>query len=195
MSRLQPFCLASAFAAIVFAASTGCSTLTTPNVFVHDTPATTYLLGSPAAADVVERFRPADIVTRDWPIQQIAPASGVVHHGPLYFEDPFEDKGATYDYCVGWEDAIAVPYSYARYALNGFALPISMIVTPPWTVIESDGRLSEQCLGYDHDAVPAGREDGEEWRRPEDIPTRLDTPQPLTPIGPAKAGVEPYITE
>jgi hypothetical protein len=36
-------------------------------------------------------------------------------------------------------------------------MPVSLIVTPPWTVMESDGELSEQALGYDHDAQPAGK--------------------------------------
>jgi hypothetical protein len=78
-------------------------------------------------------------------------------HGPLYFEDPFEDKGTTYEHRLGWEDWFAMPYSYARYTLNWLALPVSMIVTPPWTAMESDGRLSKQLLGYDHDAVPQAR--------------------------------------
>jgi hypothetical protein len=52
---------------------------------------------------------------------------------------------------------VAAPYSYGRYYLNLVALPVSAVVTPPWTAMESDGRLSEQLLGYDHDATPLSR--------------------------------------
>jgi len=95
-----------------------------------------------------------------------APETGAVTHWPLYFEDPFVDKGhgrtdATTPhnvYHLGWEDWLAIPYGAARFTGNWLALPISAIVTPPWTPMESDGKLSKQLLGYDHYAFPLGRE-------------------------------------
>lgn len=36
-------------------------------------------------------------------------------------------------------------------------LPASAVVTPPWTVMVSDGQISRQLLGYDHDAEPLAR--------------------------------------
>lgn len=83
--------------------------------------------------------------------------SGTVTHGPLYFEDPFEDKGSE-DGQFAWtgEDYLQMFYWRARFLLNGIALPVSAVVTPPWTVMASDGELSRQALGYDHDAERAG---------------------------------------
>jgi hypothetical protein len=36
-------------------------------------------------------------------------------------------------------------------------LPVSAVVTPPCMLMESDGQLSRQALGYDHDATRARR--------------------------------------
>ncbi len=76
-----------------------------------------------------------------------------VTHLPLYFEDPFEDKGSE-DGKFAWtgEDYLWMFYSRGRFLLNAVAFPLSAAVTPPWTPMASDGRLSRQCLGYDHDA-------------------------------------------
>jgi len=76
-----------------------------------------------------------------------------VTHGPLYFEDPFEDKGSE-DGRFAWtgEDYLQIFYWRGRFLLNTVFFPVSAVVTPPWTLMESDGRLSRQSLGYDHDA-------------------------------------------
>ncbi len=89
------------------------------------------------------------------PFELHAEPEGVTH-GPLYFEDPFEDKGSE-DGQFAWtgEDYLQLFYWRARYLLNGIFLPVSLVVTPPWTVMESDGHLSRQALGYDHDAERA----------------------------------------
>jgi len=79
--------------------------------------------------------------------------NGAVTHGPLYFEDPFEDKGSE-DGQFAWtgEDYLQAAYWRGRFLVNVLLFPISAIVTPPWTMMESDGRLSRQALGMDHDA-------------------------------------------
>ncbi len=110
-------------------------------------------------------------------------ASGVVEHGPLYFEDPFVDKGAGRTeqtdpgnvYRLGWEDWVALPYGYARHVLNLVALPVSAVVTPPWTRMESDGHLSRQILGYDHDATPA-QDAGDDNKPAEPVSHVVDQP-------------------
>jgi hypothetical protein len=81
--------------------------------------------------------------------------SGAVVHWPLWWEDPFEDKGSD-DGKFAWtyEDYIAMPYSWGRFLLNTGGWPVSAIVTPPGTPMVSDGRLSKQILGRDHDAHP-----------------------------------------
>jgi hypothetical protein len=138
----------------------GCSHI--PNQFRETGPAVMANYNTPTAEDVIEHYPPAPPEVRDdWPPLTLATESGIVTHWPLYFEDPFVDKGAgrTYRTCprdvyrLGWEDFVATPYSLGRYMVNWMFLPASMVVTPPWTVMASDGNLSRQCLGCDHDAT------------------------------------------
>lgn len=88
-------------------------------------------------------YKPIDVAVRD----------GVVLHGPLYFEDPFEDKGSE-DGKFAWtgEDYLCILYGPGRFSLNSVLFPLSAAVTPPWVVMASDGYLSPQALGMDHDA-------------------------------------------
>ncbi|MCK4343432.1 MAG: hypothetical protein KAY37_17095 [Phycisphaerae bacterium] len=140
--------------------STGCAL--TPNYYREDGPSVTAAWDSPTAADVKARYEPLEPRHRAWGAMTVACESGAVAHYPLYFEDPFEDKGhgrtdATQPhnvYRLGWEDWLAIPYGISRFTANWLLLPVSAVVTPPGTVMESDGRLSRQLLGYDHDALP-----------------------------------------
>ncbi len=140
--------------------SAGCARL--HNYWIEDGPASTLSGDSPTAADLRATRTPAPQRQREWRGMPVAAADGTVTHGPLYFEDPFEDKGhGRSTFQIGWEDYLAMPYGLARYLLNGAALPVSLAVTWPWTAMESDGVLSRQLLGYDHDAIAAhlaGRE-------------------------------------
>lgn len=135
----------------------GCANLINP--FVEDGPARTEEWNSPTALKVFAEQPEGALRKRDEPTSYALRERGEVTHWPLWFEDPFEDKGAgREEYLVGWEDGVAMLYSPARYVLNLVAVPVSAVVTPPWTIMESDGELSKQCLGYDHDAIPAGKE-------------------------------------
>lgn len=126
------------------------------NYWIEDGPSSTLSSQSPTAADLLITRTPAPLRQREWHDMSVATADGTVTHGPLYFEDPFEDKGhGRGTFQIGWEDYLAMPYGLARYPLNGVALPVSMAVTWPWTALESDGLLSRQLLGYDHDAIAA----------------------------------------
>jgi hypothetical protein len=150
-------------AASVLVVLAGCAL--TPNYFRETGPSVWLPQDSATAADVKANYEPAALRTRDWPATEMRPARGIVQHYPLYFEDPFEDKGTGRTdenhphnvYHAGWEDYVALPYSCARFALNTAALPVSAVVTPPCTVMESDGYVSRQLLGYDHDATRAQR--------------------------------------
>ncbi len=92
---------------------------------------------------------------RNWePTEAPYEREGVPHY-PLWWEDPFEDKGDGNDtQCWSCADLVAMPYSMARFFLNTACSPASMIVVPPGTPMISDGHLSKQLLGYDHDAIP-----------------------------------------
>jgi hypothetical protein len=145
----------SLFVAFVLA---GCAHV--PNQWREDGPATTAEWDSPTAEDLRANYAPAEPRHRDWDVAPAAAESGAVTHWPLYFEDPFVDKGDGREglnkYHIGWEDYVAMPYDYARFTLNWLMFPVSAVVTPPWTLMESDGRISRQALGYDHDATRAG---------------------------------------
>lgn len=147
----------------VVAMLVGCSHVA--NQFVEDGPSVTMSWDSPSAVDARERFEAAGpIKNRKWDNVELAAADGSVMHWPLWFENPFVDKGHGRElqgdgrnvYHLGWEDYVAMPYGYGRLLVNFGFVPISAVVTPPWTLMESDGELSEQCLGYDHDAERAG---------------------------------------
>lgn len=117
--------------------------VTTPSVETARSAA-----GESAARD--RGFAPSEVLYAD----------GSVLHLPLYFEDPFEDKGSE-DGMFAWtaEDYLQWVYWDGRFILNAVAFPVSAIVTPPWTVMASDGHLSRQLLFVDHDAQrwsPAG---------------------------------------
>lgn len=143
-----------------------------PNYFREDGPATSTPLQSPSEADLRARYQPAGGRDLSGAVA-LRHESGVVRHWPLYFEDPFVDKGHGRTdqtdplnvHRVGWEDGVAVPYNAGRFVLNTLLLPASAVVTPPVTVQESDGRISRQLLGYDHDAESLGYI----WTEPNDL--------------------------
>lgn len=135
-----------------------------PNWFREDGPSVDMPWDSPSATDIKAKYQPAPQRHRDSQRATLAPSDGAVRHWPLYFEDPFIDKGTGRTdetdphnvWHAGWEDYVALPCSPARYVANLVLLPVSAVVTPPVTVQESDGKLSRQLLGYDHDAESMG---------------------------------------
>ena len=84
-----------------------------------------------------------------------------VQHGPLYFEDEMENVGEVTSECPSgytWLDILAVPYSDARWMLNTIALPVSMVVNPPWQRMCSDGEPGTRPpLGLTLDAAPCAK--------------------------------------
>lgn len=80
---------------------------------------------------------------------------GQVPHFPLWWEDPFEDKGdQDNQFAWTWQDYFAMPYSYARWHVNTIGWPVSAVVTPPGTPMVSDGNI-----GRDHDAAKGASND------------------------------------
>lgn len=160
------------FAGILSWATAGCSTQYRTDQFVEDGPSSEQLWNSPTAADVRQRFTEAPQRVRDFPAQTLTTADGTTPHWPLYFEDPFVDKGTgrvdedpdgftahgRNKYRLGATDIVAGLYVLPRFWMNTLLLPASLIVQHPFTEMESDGRLSRQALGYDHDATNASPE-------------------------------------
>lgn len=151
-------CLASA---ALVAGAVGCAHVSNP--WVEDGPGVRLEIASASEADLRARLSPAIARTRAWEPMTCDVEAGATTHWPLYFEDPFEDKGhaaiapqgraQNNRYRVGLEDYFAMPYGLARFLVNGIAAPISMVVQPPFMIMESDGELSRQALGFDHDAT------------------------------------------
>lgn len=149
--RVRAACLA----ATSVAALSGCAGV--PNHYRDDSPSAGAELNSPTARQVYAATTPRETVAaREWESISTTAEDGAVQHWPLYFEDPFEDQGharrGADQYRLGWEDWAATLYGYPRYTVNWMLLPVSAIVTPPWTLMKSDGELSRQALGYTHDA-------------------------------------------
>lgn len=159
MRAVQMWAIGITAAGLLLAgAGLGCTYV--PNQFKEDGPSTTAQWDSPTVQDLKARFEPSAQRNREWAATYVSAENGAVDHLPLYFEDPFVDKGdgrtdetdPNNVYRSGWEDDVAMPYGLARFTANWLLLPVSAIVTTPWTVMESDGMLSRQLLGYDHDA-------------------------------------------
>ncbi|MBL8880756.1 MAG: hypothetical protein JNG88_16705 [Phycisphaerales bacterium] len=127
------------------------------NNFAEDGPSSSGAsLDSATVADLRTRGdAPEHQRERAWKKNCLVVADGSVRHAPLYFQDPFEDKGAGYsEHRMGWEDIFAAHYNFARFTGNWLLLPVSMVINPPWQTQESDGILSTQLLGKDHDPEP-----------------------------------------
>lgn len=133
-----------------------------PNQWVEDGPATREPWQSPSARDVLtQQAGPPEVHPRWQQELTLAATDGSVTHWPLYFEDPFVDKGhgrtGLNKYHLGWEDVVASVYGYARHTVNWLLIETSLVVEPPWTLMVSDGELSRQPFGLvNHDAAVAG---------------------------------------
>jgi hypothetical protein len=163
----QANCLAGVFlAGIAIAAMANCAHVNNPWVdsgaLVEPEMTTASTQGYSAAPEAKgTSLQPQ----RVWPTSEVFAENGAVSHWPLWFEDPFEDKGNGYkpvadrdapdiEFAWNWVDYLAMPYSPGRMIfVNTPGWPISAIVTPPGTLMESDGYISKGLLGYDHDAT------------------------------------------
>ena len=136
---------------------TGCSQLRQANPYVDDTrPASTVTTTSSEGIRIADRG-PVHR-QRQWEGHQVVYQNNDVTHWPLFFQDPFEDKGSEDgQFAWTWEDYFAIPWCYGRWWANTALVPVSFAVPNPFAVMASDGQLSKQWLGYDHDPEPAGR--------------------------------------
>ncbi len=75
---------------------------------------------------------------------EVDAASGAVTHGPLFFEDPFEDIGSE-EGAFRWTGGDYGHFFYgpSRFLVNTVLFPVSAVVTPPWQVMVSDGQRAE----------------------------------------------------
>jgi len=160
-----------ALATAMVGAVAGCSSYAINPFADEAVPREDMMSPSERAARVPRENQPVNLRKREYPETEVVPVSGAVVHWPLWWEDPFEDKGSD-DGQFAWtaEDYLAMPYSFARFILNTTAWPASAVVTPPGTPMISDGKLSRQILGYDHDAIPLSHANRETQGGVEDRP-------------------------
>ncbi len=112
-----------------------------------------------ASVDIARAFGgQRTVLCRDSAVSHLSAVDGTVTHGPLYFEDPFEDRGSE-DGRDAWtaEDMVQPLCWGARFLGNAVSFPVSVIVTPPWAIMASDGYASREdrgrwILGFPHDA-------------------------------------------
>jgi hypothetical protein len=96
---------------------------------------------------------PAALRPRDWPGLRARGNRGSVVHWPLWYEDPFEDCGSEDGrFAWTWVDAAAVPATTGRWVIDALGLPVSMLVTPPFTIMSSDGLNTGLLYGFCRDA-------------------------------------------
>ena len=97
---------------------------------------------------------PTELV-REHEATTLCAQDGTVTHGPLYFEDPADEYGSDDDQ-FAWtgEDYWHFLSWRGRFLVNAVFFPVSVVVTPPWMVMESDGRPSREVFGEMLDARP-----------------------------------------
>ncbi len=130
----------------------GCSQMVNPfrDEYAHCPPVTTPSVEAVMAAEV-----PPSVQEHHGVEKLRCAMDGSVTHGPLYFEDHTEE-GGNEDGHFAWtgEDYAWIAYWRARFMVNLIALPVSVVVNPPWQTMVSDGRRSCCGRGRKFDAVP-----------------------------------------
>ena len=114
---------------------------------------------SPVTTPSVEAARAVSVEPtvshRDHGVVEVRAEDGMVTHGPLYFEDPFEETGGEDGvFALSGVDYRHLVYGPWRFLTNAVLFPINGVVTPPWLVMTSDGKPSRRAWGMDHDAAP-----------------------------------------
>jgi len=85
----------------------------------------------------------------------VSAKSGMVIHGPLYFEDPENESGSEDgQFAITREDLLAFWTTGLRFEVNTILYPLSLFVTPPWMAMSSDGTPSRKVCWDTFDATP-----------------------------------------
>ena len=130
----------------------GCGPMVNPfrDEYANRPPVTT-----PSVEAVMSVKVAPDVQDRQGVEKHRSAEDGSVTHGPLYFEDPTEERGSE-DGQFAWtgEDYLWIASWRGRFIANLIALPVSAVVNPPWQVMVSDGQLSGCGRGREFDAEP-----------------------------------------
>ena len=131
----------------------------------HDPLAGSEPIMTASSQRAIELPRQQRDARRDFSTVEVHPDPGSVIHGPLYFEDGFEDVPMDdEDFAWTGEDFLHIFSWRARFLLNLALFPISAVDTPPGSARESDGRPSRTVLWKEHDArkIKSTQDDGDE---------------------------------
>ncbi len=134
----------------------------------------------PADTPSVRIARAAEVerstVNRTWEPVTVVVRDGAVLHAPLFFEDVCVDGGSNDGrFAVTGEDFLQMLLGSGRFHTNALLFPIRAIVTPPWAVMASDGRLGPRALRRELDAERRVVSDKPE---PSGDPEPSDEPEP-----------------
>ena len=138
-------------AGVLVVLGSGCQLMT--NTFRDD------YSGSPpvttASVDGVHEAGAApELQDRGFHSVQAGLADGSVTHGPLLFEDAFGNPWSEDDaFAVTDGELIHWLAWRGRFAVNLVFAGGSMLVTPPWMVMVSDGHPSRSMIGETYDAA------------------------------------------
>ncbi len=91
---------------------------------------------------------------RPFKVMELPAGDGTVTHGPLYFEDPDEEADGDDRFAWTAQDYLRIFNWRGRFLFNLALFPVSVMVTPPWMVMASDGYPSRKVFGVYHDAEP-----------------------------------------
>ncbi len=118
----------------------------------HNQPRVT----TPSVDGVLAAGKSAPQMTRPLTPAERCPQDGTVPHTPLYFEDPYEENGSE-DGQFAWtsEDYWHIFYWRGRFLVNALLFPVKAVITPPGSVMASDGQLGRRAFGELHDAQKA----------------------------------------
>lgn len=136
--------------------STGCQLMQNPFVDELSPPAVITTPSAQAAhAEQIERI-PS---TRSHAAIEVHAKDGSVTHGPLLFEGAYE-AATPDDTQFSWSrvDSVAWSYGTGRFLANIALYPISVVATPPWKLMVSDGKPSRSVFAagaHDSAAVNA----------------------------------------
>lgn len=123
-----------------------------------------------------------------WDGTIVSQENGAVSHWPLWFEDPYEMRGnrscdgvdydaPDNDFRWNNRDFIHMAYGPARMLINGVAWPVSAVMMPPGTLMESDGNVSRDLLDG-----PADAKRSDSVLREPPWTSDINKPQPDSPM-------------
>ncbi len=127
----------------------------------HDELAGAPPVTTPSVEVVRGSGRESRVHVRPFQRTELQAVSTTVTHGPLFFETPGEDADTGDDNHFAWtgKDYLHFAYGPTRFLVNAALYPISVLVTPYWQNMESDGVGSRKVCCTRHDAIAVRHDD------------------------------------